>query len=308
MEIGYEFNNIKIKERIAVGGMGEVFLALQKVSELFERYVVLKNIKKDYIKNPLFIEMFFQEAKITAKLMHENIVQVYDLNKIDEEYYILMEYIDGKDLFQIGKGAFQKKERIPLPIIIKILEQTCQGLMYAHNFSDPSGKSYNIVHRDISLQNIMVTRTGVVKLLDFGVMQTSGSEHIETFSKIPGKANYMSPEMILGKDIDGRSDIFSLGIVFYQMLTGRKPFRNPDLSQLMDQILQEPIEPVSSIIEIPKEIDDIIMKMLAKNPENRYQSAGELQIEFEEYIFRNQIRVSSRTLQDYLEYLFHDEE
>ncbi len=305
MEVGFKFNNIEIIEKIATGGMGEVFKAIQKVSELFERLVVVKNIKSIYTDDKLFTNMFFNEARITAKLIHENIVQIYDLNKVNDEYYILMEYIDGKDLFQMGKVAFSKKELVPIPIILRIIEQVCNGLKYAHDFSDATGKPYNIVHRDISLQNVMVTYTGMVKVLDFGVMQTTEFSNPEAVSKVPGKANYMSPELIRGEDADKRSDIFSLGIVFYQMLTGRKPFKHTDVNLLMEQILKDEVPPPSMILpSIPKEVDNIILKMLEKDRKNRFQSANELQHELEDYMFRNQLRVSNYTLEKYMRYLF----
>ncbi len=305
MEVGFKFNNIEIIEKIATGGMGEVFKAIQKVSDLFERLVVVKNIKSIYTDDKLFTNMFFNEARITAKLIHENIVQIYDLNKVNDEYYILMEYIDGKDLFQMGKVAFSKKELVPIPIILRVIEQVCNGLKYAHDFSDATGKPYNIVHRDISLQNIMVTYTGMVKVLDFGVMQTTEFSNPEAVSKVPGKANYMSPELIRGEDADKRSDVFSLGIVFYQMLTGRKPFKHTDINLLMEQILKDDVPPPSTILpSIPKEIDNIILKMLEKDRRNRFQSANELQHELEDYMFKNQLRVSNYTLEKYMRYLF----
>ncbi len=305
MEVGFKFNNIEIIEKIATGGMGEVFKAIQKVSDLFERLVVVKNIKSIYTDDKLFTNMFFNEARITAKLIHENIVQIYDLNKVNNEYYILMEYIDGKDLFQMGKVAFSKKELVPIPIILRVIEQVCNGLKYAHDFSDATGKPYNIVHRDISLQNVMVTYTGMVKVLDFGVMQTTEFSNPEAVSKVPGKANYMSPELIRGEDADKRSDVFSLGIVFYQMLTGRKPFKHTDINLLMEQILKVEVPPPSTILpSIPKEIDNIILKMLEKDRKNRFQSTNELQHELENYMFKHQLRVSNYTLEKYMRYLF----
>ncbi len=307
MEVGVNFNNIEIIEKIAEGGMGEVFKALQKVSELFERVVVVKNIKKKFTQDEDFIAMFFQEAKITARLIHENIVQVYDLNKIEEEYYILMEFIDGKDLLQIGKHSFVNNYPMPLPIVIKLMEQVCNGLKYAHEFSDPTGKPYNIVHRDISLQNIMVTKSGTAKILDFGVMQTTEKGNIDMMSKIPGKANYMSPELITGAHVDGRSDIFSLGILFYQLLTGRKPFKSPNIDILLEKIVTEDIVLPSKLVDgLPKDIDHIVTRMLAKNPENRYSSAYELQEEFENYLFSKNIRVSKYDISDYITALFKE--
>jgi serine/threonine protein kinase len=304
MEVGTTFNNITILDKIAEGGMGEIFKASQKVSELFERIVVVKNIKENYVKDEMFIEMFFQEAKITAKLIHENIVQIYDLNKHQEEYYILMEYIDGKDLLQIGKTSFKKGRRIPIPMIVKIIEQACNGLKYAHEFCDPTGKSYNIVHRDISLQNIMVTFSGMVKILDFGVMQTTEVSNLEMMSKIPGKVNYMSPELIMGHDADPRSDIFSLGIILYQLLTGKKPFRDKDIEVLMEKILhEEPVFP-SRYVDLPDHLEDIILKMLSKDPSKRYQTVSELQQELEEFLLNNNMRVNHYDISEYLEDVF----
>jgi len=304
MEVGTVFNNITILDKIAEGGMGEVFRASQKVSELFERIVVVKNIKENYVKDKMFIEMFFQEAKITAKLIHENIVQIYDLNKYKEEYYILMEYIDGRDLLEIGKTSFKMGKRVPIPMVVKIIEQACNGLKYAHDFSDPTGKPYNIVHRDISLQNIMVTFSGMVKILDFGVMQTTEVSNLEMMTKIPGKVNYMAPELIMGHDADPRSDIFSLGIILYQLLTGKKPFRDKDVEKLMEKIVNdEPIYP-SRYVELPDNLEDIILKMLSKDPDERYQSAAELQKELEEFLLDSNMRINRYDIAEYLEEIF----
>ena len=306
MEVGTKFNNITVLDKLAEGGMGEIFRATQKVSELFERIVVVKNIKENYVEDKMFIEMFFQEAKITAKLIHENIVQIYDLNKYNDEYYILMEYINGKDLLEIGKTSFKMGRRVPIPIIVKIIEQACNGLKYAHGFCDPTGKSYNIVHRDISLQNIMVTFAGMVKVLDFGVMQTTEVSNLEMMSKIPGKVNYMSPELIKGADADARSDIFSLGIIFYQLLTGKKPFRDKDIEKLMEKIVtEEPVYP-SRYVDLPDNLEDIILKMLSKNPDERYQSASELQKELENFLHVSNMRVNRYSISDYLEEIFVD--
>lgn len=300
---GFSFHNIEIKKKIAQGGMGEIFLATQRLSEFFERDVVVKNIRHDFTEDQLFVEMFFQEARITAKLLHENIVQIYDLNKIGDQYYILMEYIDGENLLYIGKSAFEQREMIPVPLIVRIIEQACNGLWYAHRFTDATGDLYNIVHRDISLQNIMVTYSGVVKVLDFGVMQTS-HESLDMLAKVPGKINYMSPEILLTGDADARSDLFSLGIVFYQMLTGKKPFRQKNIELLKEQIIHEKPLPPSDFIDLPPEIDRIVMKLLEKKPERRYQSTRELQDELERYLFDNGERVSARTLSEYLHHLF----
>src|SRR5687768_11272096 len=250
--------------------MAELFLAKQVGMEGFEKVVAIKRILAHLAYDEEFINMFRDEARIVAKLSHSNIVQIYDLGKSDETYFIAMEYIPGRNLSSIAKRAKLKGERIPLGYIARCVAQACEGLYYAHTRKDIDGRPLKIVHRDVSPQNIIVSFSGTVKLVDFGIAKAATKIAHTRAGVLKGKYAYMSPEQIRGEEIDARSDLFAVGIVLYELMVGRRPFEKENSIQTLKAIVQEPHKDVRELnSDVPDELSAIIDKALTKDPGRR---------------------------------------
>ncbi len=294
--------------KIAEGGMAEIFLAKQSGMEGFEKLVVLKCILPALFDDEEFIEMFLDEARIAAKLNHPNIIQIYDLGRTEDTFYIAMEHVSGRNLQQIIFKEWDQKGLMPIAHACKILAGVSEGLHYAHQKTDIDGSSLSIVHRDVSPQNILISFGGNIKLVDFGIAKAAGQVSQTRAGVLKGKYAYMSPEHVRGESLDGRSDIFSAGIVFYEMLTGRRPFEMDKGADTLRAVLsKKPADPRKYNNKIPKEIMKILARCLEKNPQNRYQSAQELQLDLEDYLASSSQKSSSVHLTRYMETLFDDE-
>ena len=204
--------------------MAEVFKAKRSGVEGFEKIVAMKRILPHLSDNKEFVDMFVDEAKMVAGLTHPNIVQIFDLGRIDTSYYIAMEYVHGRDLRTILRRAKEKGLRMPLDLCLRIVSQVCSALEYAHRKKDERGRPMEIVHRDVSPQNILISFEGEVKLTDFGIAKAATKASTTDRGALRGKLLYMSPEQAWGRPMDRRSDVFSLGIVLYEMMTDKKPF------------------------------------------------------------------------------------
>jgi serine/threonine protein kinase len=220
-----KFGKFVLLEKIATGGMAEIWLAKQSGIKGFEKLVVIKKILSHLNKNEKFTKMFINEAKIASKLNHPNIVQIYDLGKEVDSFYIVMEYIQGYDLLTIVKKSIKAQKRLPLSYAVKIIANAANALYYANTLRDIDTSKLNIVHRDISPQNILVSYDGITKLVDFGIAKAASSDNMTKTGVLKGKYPYMSPEQIMGKALDGRSDIFSLAIVLYEITVGKRLFK-----------------------------------------------------------------------------------
>ncbi|MCA9689515.1 MAG: serine/threonine protein kinase, partial [Myxococcales bacterium] len=220
-----QFGPYKLVERISVGGMAEVYKAVETGVEGFERTVAVKRILPHIAEDEEFITMFKDEAKIAGQLTHSNIAQIYNLGQQDDSFYIAMEYVAGKDARSIFTRCQQKNRPMPLAQACFIVMKVCEGLDYAHNKKDKQGRSLNIVHRDVSPPNILVSYDGEVKLIDFGVAKAAGRVSRTQAGILKGKFGYMSPEQVRGMPLDRRSDVFALGVVLYELLTGTRLFQ-----------------------------------------------------------------------------------
>ena len=218
------FGKYTLIDRIAVGGMAEIFLARQAGPEGFEKNIVIKRIRPHLSKEPNFVRMFLNEAKLAAQLNHPNIVQIYDLGKIGESYFIAMEYIFGRDMRRIIPKADALGIPFPMVYALKIASSVCEGLYFAHQRVDVYGQRLDIVHRDVTPENIFVSFDGTVKILDFGIAKAANQIEQTLAGELKGKLSYMSPEQCVGSQLDNRSDLFSLGTVLYEWLTGFKLF------------------------------------------------------------------------------------
>jgi serine/threonine protein kinase len=299
------FGPYELLDRVAIGGMAEVFKAKQTGIEGFEKIVALKRILPHLGDNKEFTDMFVDEAKMVAGLAHPSIVQIFDLGKIDKSYYIAMEYVHGRDLRTIMKRAREKGLRMPLDLSLRVVSQVCAALEYAHRKKDERGRPMEIVHRDVSPQNILISFEGEVKLVDFGIAKAATKASSTDRGALRGKLLYMSPEQAWGRTIDRRSDVFSLGIVLYEMVTETKPFIGAGTEMtILELVRQCVITPAREINpRVPEALDRVIMKALARDPAERYQDAGQMQRGLERFL-RERPPVTARDLARFLELLF----
>lgn len=304
-----DFGPYQLLDRIAVGGMAEVFKAKRSGVEGFEKVVALKRILPHLSENKEFLDMFVDEAKMVAGLTHPNIVQIFDLGRIESSYYIAMEYVHGRDLRTTIRRAREKGLRLPLDLSLRVVSQVCSALEYAHRKKDARGRPMEIVHRDVSPQNILITFEGNLKLADFGIAKAATKASTTDRGALRGKLLYMSPEQAWGRPIDRRSDIFSLGIVLYEMITEQKPFvgvgSEMTILELVRKCVITPPREVNP--RVPEALDRVVMKALARNPDERYQDAGEMQRGIEK-ILRERPPVTARDLARFLELLYDREE
>jgi len=281
-EGGVQFGQYVLMERIATGGMAEVFKARMMGMEGFQKTVAIKRILSHLTDNEEFVTMFIDEAKLAAQLNHNNIIHIYDLGKIDRSYYIAMEYIGGHDLRSILQDCRSREVSLPTPLALFIGSLLASALDHAHRKRDFENRDLGLVHRDVSPQNVLISTEGDIKLCDFGIAKAASKASHTRAGALKGKLQYMSPEQAWGKDIDLRSDVFSLGLVLYEMLTGEKLFAGDSELSILEQVRNPKISPPSDCRSgISPAIDDIVMRALAPDRDDRYQSAGDLQRDIE---------------------------
>ncbi len=269
------FGRYILIDKIAIGGMAEIFKAKAFGVEGFEKTVVIKQILPQFSQDEEFITMLIDEAKIAGQLSHSNVAQVHALDRIDDTYYIAMEFIDGKDLRTIIKMGRKMGMPLSRELAVFIGMEVAQVLDYAHRKRDARGAELNIIHRDISPQNILISYEGEVKLTDFGIAKAATQARMSQSGVLKGKYAYMSPEQARGKAIDHRSDIFSLGIVIYEMLTGERLFLGDSDIGTLEKVKAARVEPPSKINkDIPEELEAAVLKTLAKKPSDRYPDAS----------------------------------
>ncbi|MFH2009997.1 MAG: serine/threonine-protein kinase, partial [bacterium] len=289
--------------KLGEGGMAEIFLARQLGIGGFKKELVIKRIHRDLASNESYVELFLDEARIAANLNHPNIVHIYDIGKALGTYYIAMEFIHGRDLMEICRKGVQDKQFLPLRYAVKIISAVAEGLAYAHGHRDGDGAPVGIVHRDISPTNILVSFGGLPKVVDFGIAKANTQVRNDT-GAVMGKLNYMAPEQMRGEAVDGRSDLFSLGVVLYEITVGRRLFKGKG-DEVVEKILHEPIPPPTLIrADYPAELEPIVMRLLEKKPENRYQDAGEVHSDLEDFLREVGWMVGAHHLSRYLAELF----
>ncbi|MEZ4362057.1 MAG: serine/threonine-protein kinase [Kofleriaceae bacterium] len=280
-----QFGPYRLVRQVAVGGMAEIHLAKTKGIAGFEKYVALKMIHPNFAEDEQFIEMLVDEAKIAVQLTHHNIAQTFDLGRVGDTYYISMEYVDGADLYKMLRRSSEQDVEFPLDICAFIAKEVALGLDYAHRKRDVTGQQLGIVHRDVSPQNVLVSYAGEVKLVDFGIAKATMKVKQTAAGVIKGKYYYMSPEQASGGHVDARSDIFSVGIVLYEMITGQMLYLEEDLYRLLDMVRRADIAPPSKLRRgIPPQLERIVMHALAKTPAERYQSGGDMASDLERFL------------------------
>lgn len=279
------FGKYLLLDKIATGGMAEIWLAKQVGVEGFEKLVVIKKILPHFTNDKDFVRMFLDEARLAAQLNHPNIVQIYDLGQEEESYYIAMEYISGDDIKNILQTSIKQGHFLPLQFAVNIISQGAEGLHYAHTLTDMYGTPMNVVHRDISPQNILVTYAGTVKVVDFGIAKAATQSQETQAGTLKGKFAYMSPEQAMGRKLDGRSDVFALGIVLYEITVGKRLFKAPSELKILRMITEERIIPPIEINpKYPPALSNIVMKALEKDRDKRYQDAREFHLDLDDFL------------------------
>ena len=280
-----QFGPYRLVRLIAVGGMAEIHLAKTKGIAGFEKYVALKMIHPNFAEDEQFIQMLVDEAKIAVQLTHGNIAQTFDLGRVGETYYITMEYVDGSDLYRILRKGSETDFEMPLDVCAFIAKEIASALDHAHRKKDHTGRPLGIVHRDVSPQNVLISYSGEVKLVDFGIAKATMKARQTAAGVIKGKYYYMSPEQAWGDAIDHRSDIFSAGIVLYEMIVGQMLYLEEDLHKLLDMARKAEIDPPSKLRKgIPPQLEKIVMHALQRVPGERYQSAGDFATDLERFL------------------------
>ncbi len=274
---GVKFGQYVLVEKIATGGMAEVWKARMRGVEGFQKIVAIKKILPHLSDNQDFIEMFIDEAKLAAQLNHNNIIHIYDLGKIQSSYYIAMEYIDGFDLKTILRRGQERDHPMNVELALFVASKIASALDYAHRKKDFEEKEMGLVHRDVSPQNVLISQEGDIKLCDFGIAKAASKASHTQAGALKGKLQYMSPEQAWGRHIDRRSDIFALATVLFEMLTGRKLFTGDNELSILEQVREARVQPPSDFNdEVTPDIDKIVLKALHKDPAQRYQTAGEM--------------------------------
>jgi tetratricopeptide (TPR) repeat protein len=301
------FGKYLLMESIATGGVAQLFLSKITGLQGFEKLVAIKMILPHLSGERDLVKAFIDEAKVAALLSHPNIVQIYDFGLMENSYFIAMEYLFGKDLRHIFQKAREKEAPLSLEHALYITARICSGLGYAHKLTDLQGNSLHLIHRDISPQNILITYGGEVKLVDFGIAKAAGQSSTTQHGSIKGKVAYMSPEQASGEKIDQRSDIFSAGILLYEMLTQKRMFTG-DTMEILDKVRKRDFEPAERLVEnLPPMLYKILERALAKDVNQRYQSCGEMQGAVEECMFDLSLRPDAQALGEYMKKLFGQE-
>ncbi|MFB6265415.1 MAG: serine/threonine protein kinase, partial [Bradymonadaceae bacterium] len=302
------FGKYYLLERISVGGMAEIYKAKAFGVEGFERVLAVKKILSNIAEDESFIEMFVDEAKIAGQLNHPNIAQIYDLGKVDDAYYIALEYISGKDLKTIFERSRRVGESVDIPQICYVCKKVCEGLDHAHEKTNSQGEPLNIVHRDVSPQNILISYEGEVKIIDFGIAKAQGKTSQTQVGVLKGKFSYMSPEQVRGLQVDHRSDLFSLGIVLYEMLTLERLFLGESDFDTLEKIRKVEMSPPSLYNpNIPDQLEDIVLKALAKDPDDRFQSAAEMAQALERFMRDQDYYYGNKELGAFMKETFEDD-
>ncbi|MGQ0508099.1 MAG: serine/threonine protein kinase [Myxococcaceae bacterium] len=307
-QTGEVVGGYSLLSRIAVGGMAEIWLARQAGPHGFEKTVVIKRIAESFSHDPEFVQLFLDEARLTAQLSHPNIAQVFDLKEYGGSFYLAMEYLAGQNLAAVARTAVRSGQPVPISLAAWIIARAAEGLGHAHLKTGNDGKSLRIIHRDVSPQNIVVTYDGQVKLVDFGIARATNRSSQTGNGMLRGKVAYMSPEQARGAPLDVRSDIFALGIVFYELVTRSRLFqREDDIIALRDITSEEEVPHVRSRNpDVPVALASIIERALRKNVDERYPSTRNFQIAIEDWLRKQDDAPGAAELSEYMNMLFED--
>jgi serine/threonine protein kinase len=307
-----KFGKYFLLDRVGEGGMAEIFRARLASPDSSGRFIVIKRIQGAYSNNQEFLQMFRSEVQVTMRFTHPNIVQLYEAGEENGQQYIAMELVDGRNLRQVLSKIGHKRERIPVPASCYMIEQTAAGLHYAHSFKDRiTGEPLNLVHRDVSPQNILVSYDGNIKVIDFGIAKATTNGEATRAGVIKGKLSYLSPEQVMGEVLDSRSDIFALGIVLWELLTGKRLFvaEGDNEFQVLKMIesCNSFVKPPSTINpEVSKELDAVVMQALTRDPKKRFQTGEEMARALRKVLATQYSDFGSSDLSTFVKKLFQD--
>jgi eukaryotic-like serine/threonine-protein kinase len=286
-----------VLERLGGGGQAEVFRGVSESMQGFKKAVAIKRVLPNLTNNPQFVAMFLDEARLSLFLQHANVVQVFDISKADDgTYFLVMEFVDGCDLKALM--AYQQAQRITVDIglVLYLMIEAAKGLHYAHTLEHPqTGEPLGIVHRDVSPPNIMLSKNGEVKVVDFGLAKAESQVEITDEGVVKGKFSYLSPEAAYGKEVDARTDVFALGIITWEMLTGRRLFYADDPHTTIGLVRAARVPSIPAINpKVSPQLDEIVRKALARHPENRTPTAADFADELAQHLFERELKVTSR--------------
>ena len=299
----------RVLQKLEAGGMAEVFRAESEGLQGFKKQVAIKRVLPDLGKKKKFISMFLDEARLSAQLSHSNCVQVFDIGAGDGAYFIVMEFVDGANLKAIAESMRKQGREFPVHAAAFIALEICKGLSYAHEMKDDAGQPLHIVHRDMSPPNVLVTKYGEIKIVDFGLAKASSQLEKSEPGIIKGKFSYLSPEAAMGQEVDLRTDIFAVGIILWELLTQQRLFLGETDYQTVKRVQDAVIPSVSQINpRVPRELERIVNRALAKDLHARYQSARELGQDLTRFLFANGAAVGTFDIAEIVTLAIRDRE
>ena len=299
----------KVAEKIDAGGMAEIFRGYAFSLDGIQKQVAIKRIRPHLATNQTFIQMFIDEARLTMRLNHANITQVFDVGRAQGTYFLVMEFVDGANLRRISQAAAEKGYRIPVEIAVLIILDVCKALAHAHEARDENGVHLDIVHRDVSPPNVLVSQEGEVKITDFGLAKAV--THLEATDPgvVKGKFSYLAPEATEGKEVDARSDMFSCGIILHELLTGRRLFMGKTDLETVDLVKRCEVSPPSALNpDVDNELDEIVLRALSKDRKRRFQSARDMGDALAGYLFSHNLKVTVFDVSQMMRMLLSDDE
>jgi serine/threonine protein kinase len=305
---GWVLGRYEIVRLLSVGGMAEIYLARSAGIAGFEKRVVVKRMLPQFAAHSAYVEMFLGEARLAATLDHPNIAQVHDIGESTGDYYYAMEYVAGVDLRALLQEALRRRERVPIPMVVAIGRGMCAGLDHAHSRTGGDGRLLGIVHRDVSLSNILVSYDGSVKVTDFGVAKVAADNSQTRAGMLKGKLGYMSPEQVQGRPLDRRSDVFAIGIVLWELIAGRRLFAGDAEFAVLQRIVEGVVPPLSTVRpDVPPALEAAVMRALHSDRDQRYPTARDLQRDLETFARDHRLAGSDLEVAEYMAHLFPPE-
>jgi serine/threonine-protein kinase len=284
----------RVVEKLESGGMAEVFRAESEGLQGFRKQVAIKRVLPHLSSKKKFISMFLDEARLSAQLSHSNCVQVFDIGVGDNAFFIVMEFVDGANLKSIADHIKKAGQDFPVEHAVYLCLELCKGLSYAHELTDPQGVPLHIVHRDMSPPNVLVTKHGEVKIVDFGLAKANSQLEKSEPGIIKGKFSYLSPEAAMGQEVDARTDIFAVGIILWELLAGQRLFLGDTDFQTVKRVQAAQVPAISTLNKrVPQDLEKIIARALARDPQVRYTTARDLGLDLSKFLFRFGVPVST---------------
>jgi eukaryotic-like serine/threonine-protein kinase len=302
LSAGAQIGKYIVRRKLAEGGMAEIYLCTAQGAEGFEKEVVIKQVRAFLASDPGFVEMFIAEARLASRLNHANVVQIFDFEKHEDTYYLAMEYVRGCTLWDLRKQCKELREPMPPVLVAHIGVEVARGLHYAHRLR-VNGEPLFLVHRDVTPHNVLLSFDGAVKLTDFGIAKAGNK--LTSPGMLKGKFAYMSPEQSRGEQVDARTDVFALGIVLWEMLTGGRLFEGDSELAVLRAVQESAIAPPSRLNpEVPEELGDVVMKALRRDASERYQTAAEFERALAQCVLRQARSVDDTDVGAFLRRLF----